>query len=96
MHLSPPLDADVRNRVSVPFRGDIATDAAPLLGIRTSPAGRHLLLIFRCGAQRKGERGGAPAPLRGLLRTCPAPACCPALSPRHGQYCSIPQILRRY
>ena len=52
------LPADVRNRVSVPFRQEVPADAAPLLGIRASPAGRHLLLIFRCaepGGARKGS-----------------------------------------
>lgn len=48
---APLCCADVRNRVSLPFR-HLAADPAPLSGVRASPSGRHLLLLFRCGAGR--------------------------------------------
>ena len=43
----PRPPADVRNRVSLPFRDASASDPAPLVGLRASPSGRHLLLLFR-------------------------------------------------
>jgi hypothetical protein len=38
--------ADVRNRVSLPFR-QAPADPAPLAGVRASPSGRYLLALFR-------------------------------------------------
>jgi hypothetical protein len=38
----------VRNRLSQAFREGVAADAAPLAGLRASPLGRYLLLLFRC------------------------------------------------
>lgn len=40
------LLTDVRNRASISFR-DVASESAPMLGIRASPLGRYLLVLLR-------------------------------------------------
>lgn len=41
--------ADVRNRLSLPVR-EGSNDPAPLVGVRASPSGRYLLVLFRRGS----------------------------------------------
>ena len=61
--LPAPSHADVRNRLSLPFR-PVPCDPVPLGGVRASPSGRYILLLFRCAwQQRGGPFAAAAAPL---------------------------------
>lgn len=40
------LLTDIRNRNSLPFR-EVGAEGAPMLGIRSSPLGRYLLILLR-------------------------------------------------
>lgn len=56
LQMCPPLvaPADVRNRLSVPFR-QVPVDPVPLGGVRASPSGRYLLLLFRWAGSRSAH-----------------------------------------
>ena len=77
--------ADVRNRVSTPFRAAGAADGVPLAGLRASPSGRYLLLLFRWH-----PLGCLPACLPARLPVClparpPGWLCGPASSRLHAR-----------
>lgn len=57
------LITDVRNRLSLPFR-QVPVDPVPLGGVRTSPSGRYLLLLFRGAPSEIWSVGGGAAPTR--------------------------------
>lgn len=48
----------MRNRVSLPFR-EVEADPVPLAGVRASPSGRYLLVLFRWAGAGTGLRGKA-------------------------------------
>ncbi|KAI3424707.1 hypothetical protein D9Q98_008096 [Chlorella vulgaris] len=58
------LITDVRNRVSLPFREGVAADPAPLTGLRASPSGRHLLVVFRGAPSEIWSVGSGSQPTR--------------------------------
>lgn len=66
---------DVRNRVSLPFR-DSTSDPVPLAGLRASPSGRYLLVLFR----HAGDGREAVLLPSGARCTC-AGACAAVLPP---------------
>jgi hypothetical protein len=57
------LITDVRNRLSLPFR-QVPVDPVPLGGVRASPSGRYLLLLFRGAPSEIWSVGGGAAPTR--------------------------------
>ncbi|KAL4422261.1 hypothetical protein ABPG75_008458 [Micractinium tetrahymenae] len=57
------LITDVRNRVSLPFR-EGGNDPAPLAGVRASPSGRYLLVLFRGAPSEIWAVGAGSQPTR--------------------------------
>ncbi|KAL4425017.1 hypothetical protein ABPG77_001795 [Micractinium sp. CCAP 211/92] len=57
------LITDVRNRLSLPVR-EGSNDPAPLVGVRASPSGRYLLVLFRGAPSEIWSVGAGSQPVR--------------------------------